>query len=180
MAGGYGDTAAFMNFIGGLISSAAQREAGQQVQKYYEAKQVEANQDAESTERWARYNENQQRRTDKLKRSKMSVRYIKSGVTTDQGTTAALVLEEQEIQDEMTALSIRAKGISDAARLRSRSSHFRVAGRNALASSKTAAWGTLFASAATSATLADGPGSASGGDGGQKSSGAKAINEGEK
>lgn len=171
MSGGYGDIAALLTFVGGIIQGQAQREAAEQVKKWNEAKQVEAEQDAASTEQWARYNENQQRRADKLKRSRMSVRYIKSGVTTEQGTTAALVLEEQEIQDEMAALSIKAKGISDAARLRSRASFFNVAGRNAEKAGKTQSIGTMIGAAAQSLVIYGTVGSGASGSGASGSGG---------
>lgn len=122
--------------VGMAYEAAEEEQAASNAARYnLEAKQVAAEQDAESTKLWTEYNERQQRRSDKLKRSSMAIRYTKSGVSIND-STAALVLEEQELQDEMAALSIRAKGITEAAKLKSQASFFNVAARREKRSGK--------------------------------------------
>lgn len=110
-------------------------------------------QEAENRRLWSLYNARQQRVKDNLKRSVMSVAYLKSGVTIDPGTTAGMVIERQAAQDEMAAMSIELQGITESSRLRSQAIFSRFRSKQALSAAKRAAFGTVVGGIGQSAVI---------------------------
>ncbi len=126
----------YMRLIGGAISAYytdRSAKAKKREEYYNSARAVE---DAKAAKQWADFNERQDRKKSRYRRGQMIVDLLKSGVTIDVGTTASALLIEQEVQDEISAITIRRKGASTVNLLMERAALFRARGSTILSLSK--------------------------------------------
>lgn len=137
--------------ISGGVSAYGQYQAGKQQARIANFNAAIAENNAVAAKQWASYNEDRYREQAKFQRARMISAYLKNGVSLEAGTTPMLVLEEQLVQDELEALSIRRGGEGEAGRYRSSAAMSRLEGSAAQTASYYGAGSTLLTSAFSAA-----------------------------
>lgn len=104
---GVAEGALAVSAVGAAVSAGAAYQQGQNQQAWGNYNAQVANNNAIYAQQLGAYKEDRQREADRYKRSKMEALFLKSGVQLDETSSAALVMDEQAVQDEMEALTIR-------------------------------------------------------------------------
>lgn len=123
--------AALLAAGGGLFQAFTLVEAGKQSERMSDYNAAIAMNNAIAAEQWASYNERQQRKQDAFSLGQMAVNAYKRGIVVDEGESADIVLQEQEIENELAALSIRQLGIAEARSFRSQAAGIISRGKSA-------------------------------------------------
>jgi hypothetical protein len=144
---GVAEGALAVNAIGAAISAGAAYQQGQNQQAWGNYNAQVANNNAVYAQQLGKYKEDRQREADRYKRSKMEVLFMKAGVQLDETSSAALVMDEQAVQDEMEALMIRNGAQVEANRFRSQAVLDRMQGYKAAQQGMLGAGATLLTSA---------------------------------
>ncbi len=113
-------TAAIATAASATVSAVGQFQAARAAENVAEFNAAVLRNDAVNAQKWSAYREEREREKAKHLRANMVTQFLSSGVTIDEGTTPALVIEEQLIQDEMDAIAIRRAGVNEANALENR------------------------------------------------------------
>ena len=108
-----------VGFLTAVTLASGAMQVGQNIQAGMQAEeQAEYNAalqmiQAEESRAWAEYDEARLREIQEFNRSQMLVDLLRNGGTIEEGTAGDMILREQEIQDEMEALTIRRRADSE-------------------------------------------------------------------
>lgn len=138
----------------GIYTAVNQVNQAKQQKKVADYNAALARNNAVSAKAWADYNEAREREKQKYRRGKMMVAFMKNGVQIDEGSSAAAVMDEQLVQDELDSLSIRRQGQMAQNRYMSQADMSVFEGKEAIRAGYTNAGGTLLTTAANVASIA--------------------------
>lgn len=144
---GVAEAALAVSAVGAAVSAGSAYQQGQDQKAWGNYNAQVANNNAIYAQQLGQYKEERQREADAYKRGKMATLFMKSGVQIDETSSAALVMDEQAVQDEMEALMIRNGAQVEANRFRSQAVLDRMQGNAAARQGMLTAGATLLTSA---------------------------------
>lgn len=144
--------------VSGAFTAFSQVQQAKQQKKVADYNAAIARNNAISAKQWADYNAEREREKQRYRRGKMTVAFLKSGVTIDEGDSSGIVLDEQLVQDELDILSIKRQGQAASQRFESQAALSVFEGKEAVREGYYNAAGTLLTTASSMATLNAGGG----------------------
>lgn len=130
--------------VGTTVSAYGTYQQGQDAKAVGNFNAQVANNNAIYAQQLGAYKEERQREVDQYKRGKMATLFMKNGIQIDETSSAAAVLDEQSVQDELEALMIRNGAAAESNRYRNQGALDLAEGNMKARTATTSAAGTLL------------------------------------